>query len=166
MTIYLYLVMNESEIISSTSIYDLVLLDVCHFHHHQVIVTQIWPLSRYSCLYLGSLHPRILKIEDVRTLQNHEHALVFSWCNTFLRKWRQMKEKQRLKRNFLSWLYALSMSYKVISSENLGLYFQLLFYMIYLENFYFLRNNVWMNVLFLISRKAYNKVRCNTFNGV
>ena len=28
-------------------------LDVCHFHLH-VIVTQIRPLSRYSCLYLGS----------------------------------------------------------------------------------------------------------------
>ena len=43
----------------STSIYDLVLLYVCHFHHHyHLIVSQIWPLSRYSCCYLGSLHPR------------------------------------------------------------------------------------------------------------
>ena len=41
----------------STSIYDLVLLYVCHFHHY-LIVSQIWPLSRYSCCYLGSLHPR------------------------------------------------------------------------------------------------------------
>ena len=36
----------------STSIYDLVLIYVCHFHHHchHLIVSQIWPLSRYSCL--------------------------------------------------------------------------------------------------------------------
>ena len=47
--------------ILSTSIYDLVLVYVCHFHHHfllHLIVSQIWPLSRYSCCYLGSLHPR------------------------------------------------------------------------------------------------------------
>ena len=51
--------------ILSTSIYDLVLLDVCHFHHHphrHQSFPQIWPLSRYSCLYLGSLHPRILQL--------------------------------------------------------------------------------------------------------
>ena len=42
----------------STSIYDLVLIHVCHFHHHHLIVSQILPLSRYSCCYLGSLHPR------------------------------------------------------------------------------------------------------------
>ena len=45
--------------ILSTSIYDLVLLHVCHFHHHHLIVVQL-SLSRYSCLYLGSLHPKIL----------------------------------------------------------------------------------------------------------
>ena len=47
----------------STRIYDLVLLDVCHFHH--TFLSNHWdssvfsPLSRYSCLYLGYLHPRI-----------------------------------------------------------------------------------------------------------
>ena len=48
----------------STSIYDLVLIYVCHFHHHHhhhpVIFLSNHGLSRYSCLYLGSLHPRIL----------------------------------------------------------------------------------------------------------
>ena len=44
----------------STSIYDLVLIYVCHFHHHPpVIFLSNNGLSRYSCLYLGSLHPRI-----------------------------------------------------------------------------------------------------------
>ena len=43
----------------STSIYDLVLIYVCHFLHHPLRITQITQLSRYSCLYLGSLHPRI-----------------------------------------------------------------------------------------------------------
>ena len=88
MTIYLYLVMNESEIISSTSIYDLVLLDVCHFHHHQVIVTKIWPLSGYSCLYLGSLHPRILKFEEsaIRFLNVPKIGMLLCrWSSSFRR---------------------------------------------------------------------------------
>ena len=34
-----------------TSIYDLVLQHVCHFHHHFLQLPQ---LPRYSCLYLGS----------------------------------------------------------------------------------------------------------------
>ena len=46
----------------STSIYDLVLLDVCHFGHHQTHTflsnhcdsSVLSRLSRYSCLYLGS----------------------------------------------------------------------------------------------------------------
>ena len=39
----------------SMSIYDLVLLNLCHFHHHQpLIVTQITQRSRYLCFYLGS----------------------------------------------------------------------------------------------------------------
>ena len=47
----------------STSIYDLVLIYVCHFHHHHhhphlTFLSYHW-LSRYSCLHLGSLHPRI-----------------------------------------------------------------------------------------------------------
>ena len=53
-------------LILSTSIYDLVLLDVCHFHHQtHTFLSNHWDcsefsrLSRYSCLYLGSLHPRI-----------------------------------------------------------------------------------------------------------
>ena len=53
--------------ILSTSIYDLVLIYVCHFHHHfLLIVVQIMyfssyflVLSRYLCFYLGSQHPRI-----------------------------------------------------------------------------------------------------------
>ena len=53
----------------STSIYDLVLIYVCHFHHHFLLLTvnQIFYFSsfslillRYSCFYLGSQHPRIL----------------------------------------------------------------------------------------------------------
>merc|ERR1711963_758846 len=47
----------------STSIYDLVLIYVCHFHHHPhppVIFLSNHGLSRYPCLHLGSLHPRIL----------------------------------------------------------------------------------------------------------
>ena len=46
----------------STSIYDLVLIYVClfhHHHHHPVIFLSNHGLSRYSCLHLGSLHPRI-----------------------------------------------------------------------------------------------------------
>ena len=38
----------------STSIYDLVLLDVCHFHHCLLTFPQICTSSRYSCSYLGS----------------------------------------------------------------------------------------------------------------
>ena len=51
----------------STIIYDLVLIYVCHFHHHllHLTVSQITALSRYSCLYLGSLHPRILRSEKI-----------------------------------------------------------------------------------------------------
>ena len=52
--------------LSMSIYYDLVLLDFCHLHHHYAFLSihrdsQIWNLSRYSCLYLGSLHPRILK---------------------------------------------------------------------------------------------------------
>ena len=39
------------------------LIYVCHFHHHfllRVTFPQFRTLSRYSCLHLGSLHPRIL----------------------------------------------------------------------------------------------------------
>ena len=62
----------------STSIYDLVLLDVCHFHHHHVTHTFLSNhrdssvfshLSRYSCLYLGSLHPRISLFRVLSNLQ-------------------------------------------------------------------------------------------------
>ena len=38
----------------SRSIYDLVLINICHFHHHWLIVTQNWSVWRYSCLYLES----------------------------------------------------------------------------------------------------------------
>ena len=77
----------------STSIYDLVLIYVCHFHHHfhhlRVVQFQ-WNsvnLSRYSCLYLGSLHPRIFekKLLNFSKHQFHEffkyvfllHNLIF-----------------------------------------------------------------------------------------
>ena len=45
----------------STSIYDLVLIYVCHFLHHHLQGTFLsnQRLSRYSRLHLGSLHPRI-----------------------------------------------------------------------------------------------------------
>ena len=50
----------RNELKLSTSIYDLVLIYVCHFHHHPLRVTQITQLLKYSCWYLGSPHPRIL----------------------------------------------------------------------------------------------------------
>ena len=45
----------------STSIYNLVLIHVCHFHHqhHHKTFLSNHGLSRYSCLHLRSLHPRI-----------------------------------------------------------------------------------------------------------
>ena len=46
-----YLIYIDKKIKWSTSIYDLVLINVCHFH---LSVAQIMALSRYSCLYLGS----------------------------------------------------------------------------------------------------------------
>ena len=53
----------DSSGLLSTSIYDPVLIYVCHFHHHhhhhQTFLSN-HGLSRYSCLHLGSLHPRIL----------------------------------------------------------------------------------------------------------
>ena len=52
---------NIKEILS-TSIYDLVLIYVCHFHHHFFLLRVTFPqfrtLSRYSCCHLGSLHSR------------------------------------------------------------------------------------------------------------
>ena len=50
-------------IIISTCIYDLVLLNVCHSHHHQhqVMFPQLSTLSRYSCLHLGSCIQEFLK---------------------------------------------------------------------------------------------------------
>ena len=56
-TIYVYFI-NE-HISLSTSIYDLVLTYVCHFHHHLETFLSNHGLSRYTCLHLGSLHPRI-----------------------------------------------------------------------------------------------------------
>ena len=39
------------------------------FSSPSVIVSQIWPLSRYSCCYLGSLHPRNLVLnQNVRKI--------------------------------------------------------------------------------------------------
>ena len=64
---------GSNTILLSTSIYDLVLIYVCHFHHHFLLlltVNQILyfssfslVLSRYSCFYLGSQHPRIFNIK-------------------------------------------------------------------------------------------------------
>ena len=60
----------------STSIYDLVLIYVCHFHHHHPLrVSQIWPVSRYSCCYLGSLHPRNFVKKVWVNFCNHHTAL-------------------------------------------------------------------------------------------
>ena len=68
----------------STSIYDIVLLDVCHFHHHHhhlLIFPQIRPLSRYSCLHLGSCIPEIfsLKCSTSKILQNYSEDSNLSW---------------------------------------------------------------------------------------
>ena len=66
----------------STSIYDLVLLDVCHFGHHHhphTFLSNHWDssvssrLSRYSCLHLGSLHPRIL---NTKMLENKDQNVL------------------------------------------------------------------------------------------
>ena len=49
----------------STSIYDLLLTHVCHFHHHphHQSFPQIWHLSKCSCLNLGSrIHEICLEI--------------------------------------------------------------------------------------------------------
>ena len=60
---------NLSTLFLSTSIYDFVLIYVCHFHHYHLIVSQIW-LSRYSCFYLGSLHPRNFGFEQTNVEHN------------------------------------------------------------------------------------------------
>ena len=61
----------------STSIYDLVLIYVCHFHHyHQGTFLSNQGLSRYSCLHLGSLHPRIFwNIND-----SMGRRILSKWC--------------------------------------------------------------------------------------
>ena len=61
--------------ILSMRIYHLVLVYVCHFHHlHPVIFLSNHGLSRYSCLHLGSLHPRILKLHFWQIKQTYQHA--------------------------------------------------------------------------------------------
>ena len=59
------------------------LLNVCHFHLHRhrrhQSFPQIWPLSIYSCLHLGSLHPRILILNRVKFLSNSR----FEWNSNF-----------------------------------------------------------------------------------
>ena len=73
----------------STSIYDLVLIYVCHFHHHFLLLTvnQIFYfssfsfiLSRYSCFYLGSQHPRIFhkRLMLLRLMRNANVFAVFA----------------------------------------------------------------------------------------
>ena len=65
----------------STSIYDLVLIYVCHFHHQYLRVTQFKHfssfsliLSRYSCSHLGSHHPRIFMYKHLFIRVHHgEH---------------------------------------------------------------------------------------------
>ena len=73
--------------ILSMSIYDLVLIYVCHFHHqdHPVIFLSNHGLSRYSSLHLGSLHPRILLIESYSFLNSlmlleYKHIWVEAEC--------------------------------------------------------------------------------------
>ena len=65
--------------ILSTSIYDLKLIYVCHFHHHfRVTFPQFHRLSRFPCLHHGSLHPRILEIRMNKTgwsLQRTENTI-------------------------------------------------------------------------------------------
>ena len=65
----------------STSIYNLVLIYVCHFHHHFLLtVIQILYfssfsliLSRYSCFYLGSQYPRIFYLKFYLNLAVNSH---------------------------------------------------------------------------------------------
>ena len=65
----------------STSIYDLVLIYVCHFHHHPQTFPQFRTLSRYSCCYLGSLHPRNFRESNVVSSNGSEKILVFPNCD-------------------------------------------------------------------------------------
>ena len=63
------------------------LIYVCHFHHHflllHLIVSQIWPLSRYSCFYLGSLHPRnfVVNVEYLKKVSPKICLkMMTTWC--------------------------------------------------------------------------------------
>ena len=59
-------------IIISTSIYDLVLLDVCHFnHHHQLIVTQILRIYRDTRAYILDLASRNFHTALCVFMENH-----------------------------------------------------------------------------------------------
>ena len=89
---FAYVRINQQ--ILSTSIYDLVLIYVCHFHHqhHQKTFLSNQGLSRYSCLHLGSLHPRIFRLKRFLiciSLQVHlkiEHHIALNNNLSFLIK--------------------------------------------------------------------------------
>ena len=69
-----------------SSIYDLVLIYVCHFHHHflllHLIVSQTWGLSRYSCFYLGSCIHEFFWHEICR---DHVLVLIYTLCVRYKR---------------------------------------------------------------------------------
>ena len=66
-------------------VYNLVLLDVCHFHLRHQSFPQMGPLSRYSCLYLGSCirelcQKKLLLLKQVFGLLNNETKNVPFQC--------------------------------------------------------------------------------------
>ena len=75
----------------STSIYDLVLIYVCHFHHHQCNGCSTLALSRYSCVYFGSLHPRNFLLFELSEAKNNSY-LPHSCLFIFAREVRIMAE--------------------------------------------------------------------------
>ena len=65
------------------------------FSSSPVTVTQIWPLSRYSCCYLGSLHPRnfiLLQYSNVTWSEWKCISIFFTYVMTYLEKVTLRKE--------------------------------------------------------------------------
>ena len=56
---------------------------VASFFISSVTFSQIWPLSRYSCFYLGSLHPRNFLIH---VIDFHAFSFLISGVNTMKTK--------------------------------------------------------------------------------
>ena len=65
----------------STRIYDLVLLDVCHFHHflpQSLFKLCALRLSRYSCLHLGSRFQEFINVCKLSDLNNFGYLPMLS----------------------------------------------------------------------------------------